>query len=86
MVNVLIHKKEEKGLKLFPKKDAEKIFWTIDLLKQNPFHPLLSIKKLDLPFEAWRVRVGVYRMLFTFNGDTLFIYKIRHRKDAYKNK
>ena len=33
--------------------------------------------------EYW-LRVGDYRILFEIEGEKLIIYRIRHRKDAYK--
>jgi mRNA-degrading endonuclease RelE of RelBE toxin-antitoxin system len=43
-----------------------------------------GIKKLKLPFEGFRKRVGDYRILFDFELETVFIYRIKNRKDAYR--
>jgi len=34
----------------------------------------------------WRIRIGSYRVLYEIidSANTIRIYKIRHRKDAYK--
>ena len=50
----------------------------------NPLSPKFNLKKLKLPFEGFRMRIGVYRMLFTFKNKMVTIYSIKHRKDAYK--
>ncbi|MDO8561247.1 MAG: type II toxin-antitoxin system RelE/ParE family toxin [bacterium] len=51
---------------------------------RNPFSKLLHIKKLKPPFPGYRVRLGDYRVLFTIESELIKIYRIRHRKDAYK--
>ncbi len=33
---------------------------------------------------AFRLKVGNYRVLFEIEGDKIIIYRILHRKDAYK--
>ncbi len=43
-----------------------------------------NIKKLTNYQPPYRLRVGHYRVLFDTEGDTLTVYKIRHRKDAYR--
>lgn len=43
-----------------------------------------SIKKLQLPLEGYRKRVGQYRILFDINNSTISIHAIKHRKDAYR--
>jgi len=44
-----------------------------------------GIKKLKAPLLGYRKRSGSYRILFDISDDNvLTIYKIKHRKDAYK--
>ncbi len=43
-----------------------------------------GIKKLKAPFEGYRKRVGDYRILFDFKEDTVFVHRIKNRKDAYR--
>ena len=44
-----------------------------------------QLKKLKTPLVGYRKRVGQYRILFDVDNQNLTIYRIRHRKDAYKN-
>lgn len=50
----------------------------------NPFAPELNTTKLKPPLRGYRIRVGDYRILFEFSPDVITVYKIRHRKDAYR--
>ena len=43
-----------------------------------------NLKKLRKPFCGYRVRMGRYRILFTVCKDDIVVYKIKHRKDAYR--
>ena len=47
--------------------------------------PLKFAKRLIDPREGeFRFRIGDYRIFFDVKKDTLFILKIKHRKDAYE--
>ena len=43
-----------------------------------------NVKHLTNFTPEYRLRVGDYRILFEIEGEKLIIYRIRHRKDAYK--
>ncbi len=63
----------------------DKIYGKIQSLKSDP-HPKNS-KKL-LVFDCYRVRVGVYRILYTvdYTNNPICILDIDNRKDVYKSK
>ena len=42
-----------------------------------------DVKKLTDFTPEYRLRVGAYRVLFEIENDTIIIYRIVHRKDAY---
>jgi len=52
--------------------------------RRDPFSPILDIKKLQKPLLGYRLRIGGYRVLYTVKKDLITIYRIRHRKDAYR--
>lgn len=43
-----------------------------------------DVKRLTNFTPEYRLRVGDYRILFEIEEDRIIIYRIRHRKDAYK--
>ena len=51
---------------------------------QDPYNHSLAIKKLHEPLTGYRLRVGSYRILYLVEDDYIKVYKIEHRKDAYK--
>ncbi len=43
-----------------------------------------DIKRLTNYTPEYRLRVGNYRVLFEVEGGNVVVYRIKHRKDAYK--
>ena len=50
----------------------------------NPVDPQLQITKLKLNDAVWRIRLGSFRLVYTFNRTSLILLRIRHRKDVYR--
>jgi len=72
-----------KDLKSIPKADVKRILGRIDALQFEPFPE--NSKKL-VGREAYRIRQGVYRILYAVDDEivTINIIKVVHRKDAYR--
>lgn len=73
-----------KDLQSMPRRSALLISRVLTIIEQNPFAPELHVKKLEEPLEGYRVRKGDYRILFEVIDKKVFVYAIRHRKDAYR--
>ncbi|MBI5594252.1 MAG: type II toxin-antitoxin system RelE/ParE family toxin [Deltaproteobacteria bacterium] len=43
-----------------------------------------DVKQLTDFTPEYRLRVGDYRVLFEIEGRTIIIYRVRHRKEAYR--
>ena len=43
-----------------------------------------DVKRLTNFTPEFRFRVGEYRVLFEVEGNKVLIYRVRHRKDAYR--
>jgi mRNA interferase RelE/StbE len=61
-----------------------RIFPKIESLSGNP-RPHTCVK-LKGGRNLWRIRIGVYRIIYTINDDKKLvdIITVRHRKDAYR--
>ncbi|MBM3838372.1 MAG: hypothetical protein FJ398_10475 [Verrucomicrobia bacterium] len=42
------------------------------------------MKRLSNHFPEYRMRAGNWRVLFEVAGDRVVVYRIRHRRDAYR--
>jgi len=43
-----------------------------------------DVKKLTNFTPEYRLRVGIYRVLFEIEGQLIIIYRIKHRKESYQ--
>jgi len=74
----------EKTLKKLSKQDVRRILAKLESLTIDPFPD--GCKKLEGEAHAFRVRVGVYRIIYDIIGAELlvFVLKIGHRKEVYR--
>ena len=72
-----------RDLDTLPDKEVQKILSRIAQLQEEP-RPI-GVQKLTNE-EGYRIRSGNYRILFEIDETikTILIYRIKHRKDAYK--
>ena len=79
---LLFKKSVAKDLRKLPKNDVRKILLKIDALALNP-RPLDS-KKLSAQ-EYYRVRQGVYRIIYEILDEQLIVHviKVAHRSRSY---
>lgn len=84
MYNVYIIKSAQKDAKNLPKRELAAVLTKISKLAENP-RPY-DCKKLIGSGNAYRIRQGNYRVLYTVIDKTkeITIYKIEHRKDVYR--
>ena len=80
---VLIRESVFKDLDRIPKKDVSRIVKVIGTLSEDP-RPTQS-KKLSGK-EKYRLRCGVYRVVYEILNKELIIYVVRdrHRRDVYR--
>jgi mRNA interferase RelE/StbE len=80
---VLFKQSVAKDLRQVPKKDVTRILKRIEGLKTDPRPP--GVEKLSGQ-EKYRIRQGVYRILYEIRNDELIVVvvKIGHRRDVYR--
>ena len=66
-------------LKKLPRNLQERIFNAVERLDTSG---LGDVKKLK-GFEAYRLRVGKYRVIFKVKGDVIFMVRVLKREDVY---
>ncbi|MDR2121163.1 MAG: type II toxin-antitoxin system RelE/ParE family toxin [Tannerella sp.] len=84
MYKVIISKKLLKSLDKVPAVYLSGIKGTINSLESNP-RPSGSVK-LTGSTNTYRIRVGVYRIIYTIEDEilTVEVIKVDHRKSVYK--
>jgi mRNA interferase RelE/StbE len=80
---VLIKKSAAKELEAVPRRDREKLVAKIEKLAQDPRPP--GSEKLAGD-DKYRIRQGVYRVLYEVDDATIVIVVVRvaHRREAYR--
>jgi len=73
-----------KALAALPRGEQQRVRAAIDLLADNPRPP--GCTKLTGEDHAYRVRVGVYRIVYEVLEDRLVVHVVRvgHRRDVYR--
>ena len=81
---VIIHPKAAKALEKLPKDIGNRI---IDKLDEAKHEPRRYAEKL-VESDDYKIRVGDYRIFvgIIYNTNTLEVYSIKHRREAYKKK
>ena len=84
MYEIYLERSAEKDLRKLPPTLFNTVLVKIKALSNNP-HPRGSRKIMNSE-NFWRIRIGSYRVLYEIIDSeyTIRIYKIKHRKDAYK--
>ncbi len=74
----------EKQLRKLPKKELPRIVQALEMLSFTPLPQ--GRRKLSGHSNTFRVRVGIYRIIYEILGQRLIIkiLKIGHRKDVYR--
>ena len=82
---VFIGRKAERDLKKIPKGDQQKILLKALKLRNNP-RPLRA-RKTFTSRGYYRIRVGDWRIIYevTDKIKQVSIFRIRHRREVYKN-
>jgi len=76
-----IRTKAEKDLKSIPKRDGERITKAIIALQSGSSG---DVKRLSNFTPEFRLRVGDWRVLLEINAKKITIYRILHRREAYR--
>lgn len=80
---ILFRQSVAKDLRQIPKKDVARILKRIEGLKTDPRPP--GAEKLS-GREKYRIRQGVYRILYEIQNEQLVVVviKVGHRRDVYR--
>ena len=73
----------ERDLRRLPQDVVRRIDAVFQQLAENP-RPDGIVKLSGKTSSGWRVRVGDYRILYRIEGSRVEVYRIKHRRDAYR--
>ena len=84
LYKVILKPSVEKDFKRLDRNLIQRILSAIEGLAKNPFPP--SSKKLVGAKNTFRIRIGDYRIVYTYvpTIKTIEVQAIKHRKDVYR--
>lgn len=75
----------QRDLEALPSPVQQRVLEAIKHLETNPFGPPPKIKKLKgKGIGQWRLEVWPYRVRYDVVKQEVVLYRVRHRKDIYK--
>lgn len=80
-MNIEFKPRAEKDLTGFPPGDQARVLQKIAMLQNGLVG---DIKRLTRFTPEYRLRVGDYRVLFEIVEGSIIVYRILHRRDAYR--
>jgi len=76
----------QRDLEALPRAAQDRIMEAIRQLETNPFGPPPLVKKLKGKGAGqWRLEVWPYRVRYDIRGEDVVLYRVRHRKDIYRD-
>ena len=82
VLKIFLEKKVRRQLDELSKELEQRIITTLKEL-ENGFSAI-DMKKLKGTKNHYRIRVGNYRILFVLEFNTVYVYDVSHRGQAYK--
>lgn len=79
--NIEFKPRAVKDIEAFPVRIQNRILARIEEMSDNLRG---DVKHLTDSTPEYRLRVGEYRVLFEIEGKAIVIYRIRHRREAYR--
>jgi mRNA interferase RelE/StbE len=58
-----------------------RVLEVLEALQENPQQ---GSQLTNVPIGKWRIRVGDYRIRYDIEGNQVLLYRVRHRKDIYR--
>ncbi|QXE23968.1 plasmid stabilization system protein [Richelia sinica FACHB-800] len=73
-----------KPLKSTPYYESIKRFAFEEVIEISTLEEITNLKKLQGYDNAYRIRIGDYRLGVIFDGETLIFERVLHRKEIYR--
>lgn len=86
MRNIFVTRQFEKDISRIPDNIRARAEEIISQLRLNPISQSFNIKKIKgIKSSVYRIRIGSYRLIYSFSQTSLFLLRFRHRKDIYRS-
>jgi mRNA interferase RelE/StbE len=79
---LVISNRFRRDLLRLPADAHRRVLTALETLEQNPYE---GTKLTNVTLGAWRIRVGEYRIRYDIEGTQVLLYRVRHRRDIYRD-
>jgi mRNA interferase RelE/StbE len=79
---LVISNRFRRDLRRLPALAHRRVLETLATLEQNPYE---GTRLTNVALGAWRIRVGDYRIRYDIEGNQVLLYRVRHRRDIYRD-
>ncbi len=59
-----------------------RVLEALDQLQEDPYRDL---QLTNVQIGQWRIRVGDYRIRYDIEGERVLLYRVRHRREIYRD-
>ncbi len=84
MVSLTFSRSARRDLRGIPAGDRERLLDRLDAYAADPEAPGHNVRPLAGQPGGFRLRSGDWRALFTLTAAEMTVYRIRHRREAYR--
>jgi mRNA interferase RelE/StbE len=78
---LVISNRFRRDLRRLPADAHRRVLAVLETLEQDPYQGT-QLTNVDLG--AWRIRVGEYHRRYDIEGNQVLLYRVRHRRDIYR--
>jgi mRNA interferase RelE/StbE len=79
---LVISNRFRRDLRRLPALAHRRVLEALETLEQNPYE---GTQLTNVALGAWRIRVGDYRIRYDIEGNQVLLYRVRHRRDIYRD-
>lgn len=82
MIEVRIKRSAEKEILRLDNRIQARVIKKLEELSET--HPHRHSRKISGHYDIYRVRVGVYRIVYEYRQESIHVLRVRHRSKAYE--
>jgi mRNA interferase RelE/StbE len=79
--HLVISNRFRRDLRRLDREIHRRVLEALERLQDNPRQ---GSQLTNVAIGAWRLRVGDYRIRYDIEGDQVLLYRVRHRRDIYR--
>ena len=80
--NLIIARRFRQDLRRLDAQMHRRVLEVLERLQEEPFQ---GQRLTNVAIGQWRIRVGDYRIRYDIEGEQVLLYRVRHRREIYRD-